>query len=1143
MSTSLRVPRKEAFLPVATTTPETIQTFAQDCQTPKSVFQLGETVCAKTDSVALPPSDNWWVNWIYFGIDTVVVSGGQVDSPVTVNPQLFRYTPTAVGSYKVSLTNLPNDISQTPAGFTVVNQTAPLATYQANCITPATSFNLGETVCIRVVGLSNDEFPRRRLQVGSPDGYVLQSSPVTDNSQQFTYTLPGTNTGTLASLTIEHRGTWVIALVDTADLGVRQAAPITVHKSNLLLDRVADLQLSKTLLGIPVPDPATQVTYLTYQLFITNQGPDPATNTHLFDNTLPNTTFVSFTRNTGPLAANFLPNTAFGLAEAPLNAPFARFIWDSGSKAHNALASASFAPFTGDTSLVFNCLTPGTGSAGTTTCTTSGELAPGQTATFTAVYKVNGALANGAELNDNNSASVGSDTFDQFPTSDNTAVAVTAAIPSPASCTITCPDNITVGTTSAGGAIVNFADAEIGGSTCSGSVTSSPASGFFFPIGTTTVSSTVGAGPSCAFTVTVVNVPQPTISCPANQSAVAPSGQAEASVSVGTPTFTGSLATLSSSRSDQQVVSDPYPIGVTTITWTATDQYGTVASCAQTVTVSSADAPQISCPANKTFAANAGDCQKILGVGDIGSPVTGGLNVTLSYLRGDHLALTDAYPAGQTIITWTASNAIGTASCTQTITITTTGDSTPPTLTIPADLNVTTTTCSALLDDELGVATATDNCTPAVNITRTGVPLTPSPNGSIACPTIANPARKCVENFNFPVGTTEVTYTATDAAGNQATGVQRVTVHEPTPPTFTFVPGGVGVNNDSGLCGAFVGDATLGTATVSDNCDATVIRSGVPAGNIFPVGDTVITYTAKADITVTSTQHVIVTDNTPPVVTAPGAVTLYTGSGATSCGVTVTDLNGTFGNGSATDNCSGVSAVTRGGVPTGNIFPVGPTTLTYSATDAHGNTSSANQLVTVVDNTPPTISCPANVTVYLPLNSTATSTVVNYPAATASDNCGSVGITYSQNSGTVFPVGPTTVTATATDSHNNSSSCQFTVTVLYDFTGFFSPVGNLPALNSVNAGRAIPVKFSLSGNKGLNIFAAGNPYSVSLNCNTSDPGVDITETTTAGGSSLSFGGDQYNYVWKTESSWAGTCRELVVTLNDGSVHVAKFKFK
>jgi hypothetical protein len=257
----------------------------------------------------------------------------------------------------------------------------------------------------------------------------------------------------------------------------------------------------------------------------------------------------------------------------------------------------------------------------------------------------------------------------------------------------------------------------------------------------------------------------------------------------------------------------------------------------------------------------------------------------------------------------------------------------------------------------------------------------------------------------------------------------------------------------------------------------------------------------------------------------------------------VSNLNTTLGVGSATDNCS-VGAVTRTGVPAGNIFPLGNTTVSYSATDANGNSASATQVVTVVDNTPPVISCPANVTVYLPLNSTATSMAVTYPAATATDNCaGPITYGYSIASGSVFPMGPTPITVTATDAHNNSSSCTFTVTVLYDFTGFFSPVGNAPTLNAVNAGRAIPVKFSLSGNKGLNIFAVNNPYTVSLNCNTSDPGVDVVETLTAGGSSLSFGGDQYNYVWKTESSWAGTCRKLVITLNDGSVHEAWFKLK
>jgi hypothetical protein len=128
---------------------------------------------------------------------------------------------------------------------------------------------------------------------------------------------------------------------------------------------------------------------------------------------------------------------------------------------------------------------------------------------------------------------------------------------------------------------------------------------------------------------------------------------------------------------------------------------------------------------------------------------------------------------------------------------------------------------------------------------------------------------------------------------------------------------------------------------------------------------------------------------------------------------------------------------------------------------------------------------------------------------------------------------------------NNTSSCSFTITVLYNFSGFFPPVSNPPALNNVNAGRAIPVKFSLSGNKGLAVFASGYPVSGQIQCDASAPPNDVTETVTAGGSSLSYdpSSDQYIYVWKTESSWGGTCRQLIVKLNDGTQHVANFKFR
>jgi hypothetical protein len=399
--------------------------------------------------------------------------------------------------------------------------------------------------------------------------------------------------------------------------------------------------------------------------------------------------------------------------------------------------------------------------------------------------------------------------------------------------------------------------------------------------------------------------------------------------------------------------------------------------------------------------------------------------VTVTSERSDGLALTDPYPAGVTYIEWTATNSVGSASCTQSITVVG-NDTQAPTLNVPPNITTSTDQCSVSLDDEQFVATADDNCSSSVNISRTGMP-------QIACPTPGNPNKTC-DSFVFPTGTTVITYTATDSAGNSTSGTQTVRVNEnPNIIPTIDAPANLTVNTGPGAtsCGTFVGDATLGTATASDNCPGFVVtRSGVPSGNNFPVGTTTITYTVTDRVgnTAQDTQTVTVIDNTPPVVTPPGPVTLYTGPGATSCSVTVSDLDGTLGTGSATDNCPGVGAVSRSGVPSGNVFPVGTTTLTYSATDAHGNTGSATQVVTVVDNTAPVISCPSNIVLEPTCPSGAIATFAN---ATATDNCGvqSVVRTAGPASGSVFPIGTTTVTFTATDIYNNTSSCSFTVTV------------------------------------------------------------------------------------------------------------------
>src|SRR5207245_6525923 len=91
----------------------------------------------------------------------------------------------------------------------------------------------------------------------------------------------------------------------------------------------------------------------------------------------------------------------------------------------------------------------------------------------------------------------------------------------------------------------------------------------------------------------------------------------------------------------------------------------------------------------------------------------------------------------------------------------------------------------------------------------------------------------------------------------------------------------------------------------------------------------------------------------------PANVTVGTGPGALTAAAHVTDAM--LGSASATDNCAGAVTPSRSGVPAGNVFPLGVTTITYAATDGAANTATATQTVTVNDTTPPSITAPADV--------------------------------------------------------------------------------------------------------------------------------------------------------------------------------------
>jgi hypothetical protein len=393
------------------------------------------------------------------------------------------------------------------------------------------------------------------------------------------------------------------------------------------------------------------------------------------------------------------------------------------------------------------------------------------------------------------------------------------------------------------------------------------------------------------------------------------------------------------------------------------------------------------------------------------------------------------------------------------------------------------------------------------------------------------------------VGTYTATYTATEGANSVST-TRTINVTDTEGPAIT-VAGANPYRIQQGSCSPFVDpgasalDACAGpkpvTTSISGPGGATSVNTGV-------AGTYTVTYTATDGTNQsTATRTVIVgtfppdevdqpnTSNVPPTITLNGddQITLECGNAFTDPGATATVCG------------NSLTVTTSGSV---NNHAPGTYTLTYSAT-ANGFTTEATRIVTVVDTVAPVITLNgAN-----PMT-VGFGTVFTDPGATASDGCAgdltsAIVVTGSVDTSTV---GFYALTYTVSDPSGHTDTKVRTVQVLpYNFTGFFAPIDNLPAFNEMKAGQAAPVKFSLGGNQGLNIFAAGSPSSVQITCDSGAPILPVEQTETAGQSSLSYDAtsDQYKYTWKTESSWKSTCRQLTVTLRDGTVHVAYFKFK
>jgi hypothetical protein len=198
-----------------------------------------------------------------------------------------------------------------------------------------------------------------------------------------------------------------------------------------------------------------------------------------------------------------------------------------------------------------------------------------------------------------------------------------------------------------------------------------------------------------------------------------------------------------------------FPVGTTTVTYTATDAAGNTATCSFEVTVSDNEKPVIAAVSPIAQAAPAGSCEAEINI--TAPSVSDNCSTGLLAIgtRSDGLALSAAYPLGITTITWNAEDAAGNQAdpVTQTVTVT---DTEAPVISCPADISTTVAFGETGAVVSYDLPTATDNCgTPSVQL-------------------ISGPASGAV----FPLGTTTVTYRATDASGNTADCSFTVTVTE-----------------------------------------------------------------------------------------------------------------------------------------------------------------------------------------------------------------------------------------------------------------------------------------------------------------------------------------------------------------------------
>jgi hypothetical protein len=316
-------------------------------------------------------------------------------------------------------------------------------------------------------------------------------------------------------------------------------------------------------------------------------------------------------------------------------------------------------------------------------------------------------------------------------------------------------------------------------------------------------------------------------------------------------------------------------------------------------------------------------------------------------------------------------------------------DTTPPVLSLPAPISGEATSAATVVSYS---ATATDNVDGTV---------------SVSC----NPP----SGAGFPKGVTTVSCSATDSSSNTANGSFTVTLNDVQPPVLTLPsPPSVEASGAGGAVVAY-------SASATDNVDGSIgVSCNPPSGSTFPKAQTTVNCSAQ-DASGNSAQGsfvVTIQDTQPPTLSlsSPAPVEATSSAGAAV----------TFG-ASATDTVDGNRPVNCNPA-SGSTFSIGATTVNCTAGDTSGNNATGTLTVTVTDAGPSVTMPPTQTT---EANGPTGARVTYAPAPLGSDVVdGALPVTCNKASGSIFPLGQTTVTCTATDSKGSSATGSFVVNVV-----------------------------------------------------------------------------------------------------------------